>query len=603
MDNNTFSPKSGCVGANMNPVCLSMATSWFRCICPRSGILSLGFAVVLVCALAPACAGKTTNDVAEKASPALPKIFREVSTVAKGLRGPDGIAVDPETGNVYVSEENAATIVCIKPNGAKQVVLDSSTPVYEKRGTSRKIAPGLRSPEGVALGGKGILYVVEDIPGGRLISFNLMEKERNPHPVGTVVPIPIENSRFAWESVDVGPAGELLVAGSTMEAVAYDGRNEGPLSLFRGTILYRDAQGGWWMPLNDSMTSYSAACFSADGNYAFFACEFSGDVGCLDLRTHNVRTFRSKKIFHSPEGLCVLPGGSALVVEEAGKIYRLDPTTDTLQLLFDNQGTIESALWDAARGRLLVTDDQHGLLLSLELKQGLSFRSSIGTIQDILFEDQSTLVEMIPDQCPGYLAKVLKLGGYDPRKEGAAVTFHQFAEKYCLVAIDAEASLLTPDSAIEDPIKRIQFVIVAPYLIGVKEGELIWSSSGFTAVKKSGQNLKTELVQRQVIHGDLMESRFTPVGGQTIALPMPFSARINSDGFVSVNFMGMGVMPDFFLELNSVDPDQSVMVVMYPNDKPQQYALKLPCNRNSSHWVIALERKDPDVWRNLSGKR
>ena len=137
-------------------------------------------------------------------------------------------------------------------------------------------------------------------------------------------------------------------------------------------------------------------------------------------------------------------------------------------------------------------------------------------------------------------------------------------------------------------------------LIGVKEGELIWSSSGFTALKKSGQKLKTELVQRQVVHGDLMESRFTPVGSQTIALPMPFSARINSDGFVTVHFMGMGVMPDFLLELNTVDPDQSVMVVM-PTDKlPEQYRIFLPERRTRNHWVIALERKAPDVWRRLS---
>ena len=100
-----------------------------------------------------------------------------------------------------------------------------------------------------------------------------------------------------------------------------------------------------------------------------------------------------------------------------------------------------------------------------------------------------------------------------------------------------------------------------------------------------------------------METRFTPVGGQTIALPMPFSARINSDGFVSVNFMGMSVMPDFYLELNSVDPDESVMVVMQPDEPPQQYRIELPPRRDRNHWVIALERKEPDVWRRLLIKR
>lgn len=575
----------------------------FRSRCVYRRIRAIALAATLFCAVAPAYADKTTNAAPVKAKAEPPKIFGMVSTVAKGFRGPDGIVRDADTGNIYVSEENAAAIVRIKPNGSKQVLFDSSTPLYEQEEgrARRKKVQGLRSPEGLALDKNGTLYVVEDVPGGRLISFDLRDK--GPNSDGTVVSLPLDNSLYAWESVDVGPSGELLLAGSTMEAFANDQQAGGLLGLFRGTILHRDARGEWWMPLNDSLASYSAVCFSSDANYAFFACEITGDVGCLDLRTHSVRVYRSKKTFRAPEGLFALPGGSALVVEEAGKIYRLDPTTDTVQWLYESESTLESVYWDAARSRMLVTDDQQGLLLSLELKAGLGLRSAIGTIQDIPFEEQSTPVEMIPEQCPAYLAKVLKLGGYDPRQKSGAVAFREFAQKYCLVAIDAKASLLSPDASVEDPIQRIQFVIVAPYLIGVKEGQLIWSSSGFTAVKKSGQTLKTELVQRQVIHGDLMESRFTPVGGQTIALPMPFSARINSDGFVSVNFMGMSVMPDFFLELNSVDPDESVMVVMQPDEPPQQYRIELPPNRDRDHWVIALERKEPDVWRRLIIKR
>jgi hypothetical protein len=81
---------------------------------------------------------------------------------------------------------------------------------------------------------------------------------------------------------------------------------------------------------------------------------------------------------------------------------------------------------------------------------------------------------------------------------------------------------------------------------------------------------------------------------------MPFSARINIDGTTSVNFMGMGAMPDFFMVLNTVETEQSLMVVMQPGEKPQQYMLRLPPNRDKSHWVVALERKEPDVWRRLS---
>ena len=545
-------------------------------------------------------ADKATDRADEKPVRELPKIFGKIAPLAKDLRGPDGLALDLKTGDLYVSEESAAAVVRIRRNGSPEVVLDGATPVYEEEGRSRKKTSGLRSPEGIAFDGQRILYVAEDVPGGRLIAFEFSDKSGRSAAAGTVVPIPLPNHRFAWESIDVGPAGELLLAGSTLEAFGSDPDAGGLLGLVRGAILYRDAQGEWWLPLNDALASYSAARFSVDGSFAFFADEMSGDVGCLDLRTRNVRTFRSAKRFRSPEGLLALAGGSALVAEESGAVYRWDPTTDTLQLIYENKGTVESVLWDEKNQRLLVADDQNGAVQALEMKPGLGFRTAIGSILDIRFEDQSTPVEMIPERCPAYLAKVLKLGGFDADRKDSKVTFQDFARKYCMVAIDADAELLAPDPAIADPIQHIQFVIVAPYLIGVKEGELIWSSSGFTAIKESGQKLKTELVQRQVVHGDLMETRFTPVGGQTIALPMPFSARINSDGFVSVHFMGMGVMPDFLLELNTIEPDQSILVAMPVDGPPEQYRISVPARRNRNHWVIALERKAPDVWRRLS---
>jgi len=525
-------------------------------------------------------------------------VFRQGAPVLEDLQSPDGIALDEKSGVIYVSEEDPARIVRIRPDGSRKVVFDASTPVYERNGISKKRVSGLRSPEGVALDKSGNLYVVEDIPGGRLISFKIVQRSSNPRPYGIVVPLPIENRHIAWESIDVGPVGALLLAGSTIE---FFPRNVDQEGLFRGVILYRDAQGVWWSPMDDALTSYSAASFSPDGKSAYFACEVTGDVGCMDLESHILRTYHADRIFKSPEGLCVLPDGSALVAEEAGRIYRLNPGADTLQLLYDNEGTIESVVWDETRRRLLVTDDQQGLLVSVELKSGLELSSSSNSIRRILFESQSTPVEMIPDQCPLYLSRILKVGGYNPDQSSSHPSFEDFARKYCLVAIDAEAMLLSSAKPVKDPFKRIQLVIVAPYLMGIQTGQLLWSSSGFAAVRESGEILKTELIQRQILGGDLLERSCTPVGGQTVALPMPFSARVSADGVASVNFMGMGVTPDFYLILNTVEPDDSYMVVIQAGSV-QQYALHLPPYYDRNHWVVALKRTEPDVWKSLSFK-
>ncbi len=545
-------------------------------------------------------AGAVPVAAPEQTNSTPPDGFRQVATLAQGLEGPDGLVHDPATGLIYVSEENAVRIVCIHPDGKIQILFDHATPVYEETGYIRKKVAGLRSPEGLALDGKGRLYAVEDMPGGRLISFDVAAEALASYPCGKVVPLPLENSRYAWESIAIGPNGELLLAGSTAESSMTASGQGGTPGLFGGTLLYRDAQGHWWMPLDAPMTSYSAACFSADGATAFVASEVPGDMGCLDLRSRNLRMFMAGQTFRSPEGLAALPDGSVVVAEEGGKLYRFDPRTDAVQLLHDGQGGFESVLWDGPNRRLLATDDQRGLLVAMEPKADAAYAAATSAVADILFETQYATVEMIPERCPPYLSRVLKLGGYDPFGMGGEIAFRDFARKYSLVAVDADAVLLSAPNTVRDPIKHVQFVIVAPYLIGSQGGQFVWSSSGFAAIKASGQMVKTEMVKRQVIRGDLMECSFFPMGGQRIALPMPFSSRIDTEGVATIHFMGMGITPDYLMMLNTVTPDQSFMLVMQPNEKPQLYGLYLPPVRNSSYWVVALAHKEPETWRSLS---
>lgn len=533
-------------------------------------------------------------------NPPPPELFQPVQTLAKGLRSPDGLAWDGLTGDLYISEESAAAIVCRRPNGSRHIAFDSSTPIYEETDGKRVQAPGLRSPEGLAWDGKDTLYVVEDVPGGRVIAFPLREKSGG-RKSGLIVPIPLGSHQFAWENISARPNGELLLVGSTMEAAQNDAAQGG---LFRGGVLYRDEKGAWWMPINHAMASYSAISFSPDGSMAFFGCEFPGTVGVLDLRSKYLRTFVSNHSFHSPEHLYPLPGGAVLIASENGQLIWWDPTLDRIQRIHDLDQPIETILWDPLGRRLLVTADQQGELLALPLLAQQNFRPAWGGSSQITFKAQSTPVEMIPESPPKYLADVLKLGGYDPFREiEPKLSFRDFARRYCLIALDARTKLLPQQRPVADPIKRIQFVVVAPYLIGFQEGELIWSSSGFTVVRESGEVFKTELVKRQVIHGDLLESRFTPVGGQNIALPMPFSARINADGHVAVNFLGMGVVADFYLVLDPGEPDNSAMVVVYPDGAAHQYQVMLPPRRDRSHWVVALEHREPDAWKSLPLKR
>ena len=273
--------------------------------------------------------------------------------------------------------------------------------------------------------------------------------------------------------------------------------------------------------------------------------------------------------------------------------------TDTARLLYDNKSTIESLLWDAKKRRLLVTDDGHGTVLALELKAGLDSALASQGGRQIPYQTHATPLEMVPKECPPYLSQILRIGGYDPGGPDAEWEFSAFARRYSLVAIDAQAWLLSSSSPVADPIKRVQFMIVAPDLLGFSSGQLLWSSSGFAARRESGRVVRTELVRRDVLQVDVMESSCTPMGGQTVALPMPFAARVNADGVASINFFGMAVMPDFYFVLNTKDPDKSYLVVI-DQGRVEQYALNLPIGTDLRHWVIALLRTQPDTWKQLS---
>lgn len=556
--------------------------------------LALAVQTVGAVPAAPEVAGPALDDPRT-----LSPVIKHIATVAAGLRGPDGIALDPETGDVYVAMEDAAMIVRIRPDGIREAVFDSKTPLYAESSRGWMRVPGLTSPEGLAIDAKGQLYVVEDVPGGRLLVFNLRDPAVLRQPRGLVIPVPFDGRHFAWEAVDVGPAGELLLAGSSMEALLREFDLAGQIGIFRGVVLFRDAAGNWWWPLNHATASYSAAAFSADGAHAVFACEFSGDVGVLDLRSRQVRVARPEHVFRAPEGVCALPDGTAIVAEEGGGIYHLDPASGLVEPLADLATTIESVRWDAARRRLLVTDDRNGTLLALEWQTGCEFLPALGAPRSVPYADQFTSVEMIPVHCPPYLARVLRLGGFGASTNEPPVEFQDFARKYCIVAVDAEALALPHAHPIADPVARIQFVIVAPYLVGSRSGELLWSSSGFVAIHDSGAVVKTRLVQRDVAFGDLLECRFLPIGGKTIALPMPFSSRISPDGIATVHFMGMNVTADYLFILNTVAPNESFLLVMPPNERPQQYRLQLPRGQDSSYWVVGLERKTPEAWQPL----
>ncbi len=518
-----------------------------------------------------------------------------MKALLKNLESPDGLASDPLSGTIFISEENRAVILRYDLDGVQKILADPQTPVYERNGHDMKRVAGLRSPEGLAFDSThGRLYVVEDIPGGRVIYFELPEYHQDGEIFGLVEQVPAPAPGYAWESVAINPAGAMLLAGSNLEGFLAD---RSIAETYSGAILYRDPEGSWWMPVFRELDGFSGACFDVRGENAYFISEVMGYAGCFDLRSRVFKAWYADATIESPEGVAAMPDGAAVVVSEGGKIFRIDPQDNVAQEVFDLHENVESIMWDGARSRLLITSDGQGRLIAMDDV----FFSSTQKIQgQVLIGEKLHEVE-IPSVCPDYLAGLLEMCRLNVMSSEPGQTFQDLVKNVALFAIDATARPVPyKDQHLpEDPVERVQFAIFTPHFFGVDLSGLSGPASGMVAVHKSGKMTHTILHRGNMTHVNLMEGRFTTFNKNKIALPYPFSYRLSPDGIASVSFMGLGQTPDYHIVLNLKHPAHSYMVAMNPDGSNQQYKLNLPGDRDIMHWIVGLKREAPDSWASV----
>lgn len=521
---------------------------------------------------------------ADRNSPSLrpDRSLLPVTELASGLVGPDGIACRPGTSAIYVSEEDASRVQLVVGD-SRTVAIDGTTPIYESIQGQRRAATPLYSPEGMAFSRSGSLYVIEDYPGGRLIQFTL---DGNGKAIaGEVVRIPGNWSDFAMESVACNADGELLVAGSSAEKAM---SGDVP-SAFVGVLLYRDRNGSWWLLVRSVFESFSAAAFSPDGHTAVYACEVTGDIGWVDLRSHELRQGHSRWFAKGPEGLEVLPDGRLLVVEEHGSIVLLDPATGDHEILFRTADTLETVVYDAPRHRLLVTDDHAMKLLSLpaDALQGSVHGDALAAVT---YEDGQTPTH-IPSTTSAFLTNLLTRCGLLP------ANFKQFAEHVPLIALSAVAVPMDPAHAEVDPIRIVQFLVLHPTAVTVIESGLDMPVAAFAVVTASGKTrttIFTNMICSSMAALGLIQR---DLGSVRVGLPYPFTANVSADGNCNIHFSGLTQTPDYHFVLNPEHPAESYMVVDGNDGHLWQYKLLPPHGeRQAEHMVISYRQHSERDW-------
>lgn len=511
-------------------------------------------------------------------------------TFVTGLSSPDGIAIDPRTGNIFVSEEEASRIVMITPRGRTRTVIDQDTRLYVMDGKTQKRIVPLKSPEGLAMDGNGRLYVVEDRAKGRILAIQLDENGK----VGPseVIRVPGHASNFQWEGIAVRDTGELLLTGSSAENALGVG------SMAQGALVYRDKDGRWWVPIMRPMAGLANVAFSKSGDFAIYTDEITGTVGWIDLQSRYLREGASQTSFKTPEGICILPDGRIVVAEEGGRLSLLDPEVDAVKVIAEGLGAIESVTWDDRGNRLLVTSDGSGTVI--ELIPDSAFAGGIDRMQRAVCQSEGA-IRHVPRTAPEFLRPLLDMGGLSEFNPDFNLAFDELTRRVPILATDAQAILLQGSEEVADPVVHLRFVALDPNRLRFDEPGFDFALSAMILRTRSGQIYKTKLARTVIMSGNLWLGEFKNHGTFDVPVPFAYQAQPGPRGHAVIHFTGLGRSPDISIALNPSKPDESFMLITHVNGSLEQYRLvQTRSPEGEDNWVVSMPSRRQQPWLNIS---
>ena len=526
-----------------------------------------------------------------------------VRVAASGLASPDGLALHPKTGELYVSEEDAGRISVIRDGVAKPVIEGNLTVdvshlpswvMTASRPRSHWKHPKLRSPEGISFSAEGHLFVTEDIPHGRLI-------ECIPDATGAFttfrpVAVPWVERPYAWEDVQLTKDGRLFLAGSTFQ---------GGGSLLFGTVLMRNPENEWFVVDYGPFASFSSVALTRNEDIVVIAEETTGAIAWWDaIREREIDTL-AKRI-PNIESVTVLTDGSILAVQEStlsladqatgkpapkgdGRLLRIDPAKRTVTTLAAGFDSIESVLVHPETGHLFLTEDGSGRLLEITLNDGV-------LADNYLIEEVSHVKDLqdglAPAKWPSFLKSfVEELGiqtvdvepghlreGTDAeaaRKGNEAYTLEEFTERIPMVAGRVKTTRYYGDlSKVEDPIDEIRFLLLYPNMALSRSPLASPSMTLFAAKHQSGKITRTKMlgkidVEKTTTRGGARDRE----GSGMILFPMgSVNTRETPRGpQFNLNFVGALLFDDYFLHLRDGRLDDGLLSIDVPDGSHHRY--------------------------------
>lgn len=310
---------------------------------------------------------------------------------ANGLTSPDGLAFGTD-GNLYVVEETKGVVNRIETDG-------STTPVIS----------GLNRPEGITFDSVGNLYVVEDVSAGRLIQLTT-DGLTNTLATNLVYP-----EGVVWVADDDNPAGWLYLPESTVENFENNpSLNDDDYKTFISQLALPS---GAATRILTQTAIFTGPFPTADARVWSYSGITSDSAGMLYF-VNELSGLRLEDVFDIPENL---PVTIIYDPQSSGSIFTFDPTDPNSLLTFSDGFTVPEGVRFANNGNwpLYVAEenigdeDGTGRLSQIDSDGNISrLCTNFGGLEDVILDSQGNFY--VSDDGLGMVIKISASSGPEP---------------------------------------------------------------------------------------------------------------------------------------------------------------------------------------------
>ena len=495
-----------------------------------------------------------------------------VKNLADGLPGAYGVARHPD-GTVYVSQLDAGQIVAIR-DGRSTPALASGWKVSEDlpRWAIKEDVPlskwmeaKLDHPGPLTISTNGTIYVAEQVPNGRILSFP-PNPETGAYDTAVCIPVPWLDQQFQWYDILVDNFDRLYVVG--MDEI-------GPDFMKFGSSLVRDQEGDWWVMDFGPFSRFNTFALSAKQDAMLLGDKSHGNISWWEVNRHIMMGGSAEAAGRSTlQSLAYYPDGSFVIGQidspTVASVMRMDPFSGQQVQLVSNLKSLGDIEMDRVKGCLYITDPAAGRVIEATPNPAMAYNEvairqivrSIEGMSGIASEAPAflnTFFDRLQDAAKDLLPD-------EDATHSVQFTLSDIAGKMPIVAGRVQ-TVMNVDGAEADPIDTLEFFLLFPSKIVMTEDSATPSLSFFSLKRKSGKIEQTKPIFKNEVgvyrmSGTNIFKVGTSGGGLYVPVVTCGLKSVDEGIHVDLAFLGTGVYDDYYLSLFQGPMQQTATLVV-----------------------------------------